>query len=47
MRIDDTLSTTITVALGAALGAVVRHLVILGAAPGSTAALAPVSYTHL
>ena len=33
MRIDDTLTTTITVALGAALGAVVRHLVILGAAP--------------
>ncbi|WP_311524943.1 CrcB family protein [uncultured Corynebacterium sp.] len=40
MSIDDTLTTTFTVALGAALGAVVRHLVILGAAPGSTAALA-------
>ena len=37
----DTFRTALTVGLGAGLGAVVRHLVLLfGAAPGSTAALA-------
>ena len=40
MRIDDTFTTALTVALGAALGAVVRHVIVLGAAPGSTTALA-------
>ncbi|MBC3179827.1 CrcB family protein [Corynebacterium lujinxingii] len=39
MRIDDTFTTALTIALGAALGAVVRHVIILGAAPGSTTAL--------
>ena len=37
----DTFRTALTVGLGAGLGAVVRHFVVLyGAAPGTTAALA-------
>ena len=36
----DTFRTALTVGLGAGLGAVARHLVLLAAAPGSTAALA-------
>ena len=36
----DTFRTALTVGLGAGLGAVVRHFVLLYAAPGSTAALA-------
>ena len=37
----DTFRTALTVGLGAGLGAVLRHLVVLyGAAPGTTAALA-------
>ena len=37
----DTFRTALTIGLGAGLGAVLRHLVVLyGAAPGTTAALA-------
>ncbi|MBF4547176.1 CrcB family protein [Corynebacterium afermentans subsp. lipophilum] len=36
----DTFRTALTVGLGAGLGAVLRHLVLLTAAPGTTAALA-------
>lgn len=40
MRIDDTFTTALAIASGAALGAVVRHVIVLGATLGSTSELA-------